>query len=763
MEEFGDASATEGTDVQSLMDSIRDVFGDTDSAPPPRDDRIDKIEEMLTKVTTELDQMKKVLGNVNALSEAQTRLLAMKLRRQDEAHKSLDERLTSQFGETITLLNRLDQQVQLLIQDTRGQGNPMAAGSPTPGGVSMAPDSSAGSHMLGSWPAALAQAGMASAMAPTPKHEPGAGYLSRPPTHQQHHQQQQHHHHQQQQQHLQLQQHLQQQLDRQALSGSNALLYAQQQQLVRQIQQAGQYAQYHDQLSAQKLQQIAPGQFSPQVLTPLSLQQQMLGLQPLTQQHVVQPQPQTLEQQRQQQQPFQQEQQQQQQQQQPAQPQARMESNSPELGPSSVESGLIPDSDNSARGSISPASSEVTIKGSTKHRLEGDHKEQQHAKRQHVSPRVSGDVMLFDSSGHSNSDSGSDDDDNNPFPVRSNRAGGEKDIGIVGASGISIASQLGPRGPARAAAAAAPANLRLTMGPSQGDHCPDRIAGPNSDAGLRGTAASPLRDCSGTEITTDRMSELMGPFTFLWLQGMQAVYNMYYGCQPLGPSISLHTLQHTVTSLDQFCFWETRNHGEGNGVMAQFIQRTGKGLRQAALRIEDRLLRPRAVPSPLLSCQLIMLVCSPIGRLTGEAVGRMFNRVTRRQLGHLNIATANGEVRKSADDIWADAKLWVTDLTNLITEGKRPHESLNIAKDLHSKYVAMCCEDGLSGPDMDSRGEVAMKMFANYKQSRLFLGIRSSDLENLFKYLGYIMSNSKLSRPASAYLKEISRSYIANK
>ncbi|KAJ2787350.1 hypothetical protein H4R21_007113, partial [Coemansia helicoidea] len=269
-----------------------------------------------------------------------------------------------------------------------------------------------------------------------------------------------------------------------------------------------------------------------------------------------------------------------------------------------------------------------------------------------------------------------------------------------------------------------------------------------------------LHDCNGEAITSARMSELLGPFSFLNVQMVSKVYNAYFGCQPLAMGVSLPVMQRRMSELDQFRYWYMPNRGEGMTGMANFIARDDRGKRQAAARIEDRLLRSRVIPSPLLWCHLILLGCTPLDQTSSVVVNGMFVDITGKHLDRLQIATANGVVRMSVREVWEHAKMWVTDLTNFIVDGRRAPQSLDIADDLHEKYVAKCRERDPNASDMDPSGAVAEEMFRTHNRSRLFLGIRSSELKSLYKYLGCVVSDSMVTRSAVKYLKENSQSFI---
>ncbi|KAJ2080516.1 hypothetical protein H4R24_003036 [Coemansia sp. RSA 988] len=419
----------------------------------------------------------------------------------------------------------------------------------------------------------------------------------------------------------------------------------------------------------------------------------------------------------------------------------------------------------------SGSSSEVTIKGSTKHRLSNEQFEHSRSKRRQLSPRASNNVLRF-SDGEDDDGSSSDsiiamntkdktERNSDSSPRRSRH--GEVAIGIVGASGINIASRLGPR------SSTYRPNLDDGPGSSYGydSHVPsylesrDGRIGYSSSGSLRRPTVIPLKDCSGQDITSERVSSLLGPFVFLDLSVMQKVYNMYFGCQPLVSGFALHTLHTTMTKLKDFRFKDIRNcNSSGAQTRCKFIARSGEGLRKAKNRIEYRLLENEVIPAPLLWCFIIQLGCFTIDEMSGYAVDYMFYEVTGKHLNRLRVVTADGVKHMSADEIWRLARQWATDLTNFVTEGRRVPESLGIAEEIFGEYLKKCREKGLSAPKQD-KGEIAEKMLREHKHSQLFLGVRSGELKSLFKYLGYMMGN-RIGRAAMNYLRETSSSFIRN-
>ncbi|KAJ2803002.1 hypothetical protein H4R21_002199, partial [Coemansia helicoidea] len=107
MEAYASLPGPGTSDVNPLVESIYRIVGEGGAAPPPqKDDRTEKLEQSVAKVAAELDEMKRVLNDVHALSDAQTRLLTLTHHRQEESRKTLEEKLESQSSDVKALLKR---------------------------------------------------------------------------------------------------------------------------------------------------------------------------------------------------------------------------------------------------------------------------------------------------------------------------------------------------------------------------------------------------------------------------------------------------------------------------------------------------------------------------------------------------------------------------------------------------------------------------------------------------------------------------------
>ncbi|KAJ2794405.1 hypothetical protein H4R20_006237, partial [Coemansia guatemalensis] len=129
MASLTDEPSTGNSDIQGLMDTINSMVEAERRAPPqksnfsseiatgepPGDDRIDKLGESVTQVGTELDTIKHMIKDLQALTSAQVKLSTTMYQRQDETRSALAA-LESQQSETKQMLNHLEQQLRTIYQ-----------------------------------------------------------------------------------------------------------------------------------------------------------------------------------------------------------------------------------------------------------------------------------------------------------------------------------------------------------------------------------------------------------------------------------------------------------------------------------------------------------------------------------------------------------------------------------------------------------------------------------------------------------------------
>ncbi|KAJ1859450.1 hypothetical protein GGH12_000224 [Coemansia sp. RSA 1822] len=434
------------------------------------------------------------------------------------------------------------------------------------------------------------------------------------------------------------------------------------------------------------------------------------------------------------------------------------------------------DSSNSSRSSSrhnaanSPAP-EVMIKGSTKHRM-NDEPNDRYPKRRQVSPRVSNAIMFSDAEDGSDSDSESDYGGVRVRGIalasttKSHSSSG--DVSIVGASksgahGSNSNSPMAGVAP-RSSGRSSSSDENMVISQTDGRETPTPTELGNGWTTGRVSDSSSnmpneaLRDCLGEMITSERIDRMTGPFVFIGLIAIPPVYHLHFGCRPARPGVKPWELRNTITGLDQFQHWETYNSNSRKPHnRVEYVARAGSSLSMMQRRIKKRLLDTAAVPAPLLSYYLITLGCYPVDKISVSEVEDMFYFVTGKQLRSMHVITERGVGQSSSFVLWRQAKDWVIRLTQFITHTRRAQDVLDTADRMFAQYVEQC-RAANSSNDPDSDACIAQKMLTEVNGT-LFVGIRSSELKPLYKYLGYMMGDT-VGRSDGNYLKELAASFI---
>ncbi|KAJ2001819.1 hypothetical protein GGI04_003593 [Coemansia thaxteri] len=478
-------------------------------------------------------------------------------------------------------------------------------------------------------------------------------------------------------------------------------------------------------------------------------------------------------------------------------PRSRSRSSSRSISDSRYVPRPVSRSRNSRDSGDYSADVKLTIKGRTKHQGDDDDDARRPSKYRATSPRVGSAVMFSDEVG---SESNSDVDDMiERRIVRSESPDlGSEDrvavIGIVGASSnkhspvphADITSRLGTRLPVYDHCS----NSNDDSDHANGDKYSQLISTySNKHDGLHSThdekqmpaclsnqrgsshgrqeLSSWLRDSSGVEITAARLSSVLGPFCYMSLPMISTVYRLCFGCSPMMPGVRLDEYNRALTALEGFRYWpwfkRSSQPGEPLSASIKFIQRDGNEYDRLKERILDRLRITRrggsVVLGPLLCYYLLMLGCTPTGQLPWPVVDLMFKRVTGLGIASLRVATKDGVQRMSAEDVWIMAKTWVVDLCMFMARGSRMQYSLDMATQCNGVYTDKCRKHGGAHGD-DSDGMVAKEMLVqNEEHSQLFLGIRSTELQRLYRYL-VCMVGTLVDQSTLKYLKQVSESFL---
>ncbi|KAJ2291248.1 hypothetical protein IWW49_000634 [Coemansia sp. RSA 1797] len=445
--------------------------------------------------------------------------------------------------------------------------------------------------------------------------------------------------------------------------------------------------------------------------------------------------------------------------------------------PSRSRSRGFRDSSDSSRSSSrhkatnSPAP-EVMIKGSTKHRM-NDEPSDRYPKRRQVSPRVSNAIMFSDAEDDSDSDDSGSDHRGvrvrgialaSASKIHSSSGGvsivGTSKSGVHRSNSKSPMASVAPRSSGRSLSS--DENMVISQSDGRATPTPTELGNGWTTGRVSDSSSNmpneALKDCFGEMITSERIDRMTGPFVFIGLVAIPPVYHLHFGCRPARPGVRPWEMQNTITGLDQFQHWETYNSPrKGQQTRVEYVARAGSSLSMMQRRIKKRLLDTAAVPAPLLSYYLVTLGCYPVDQISVSEVEDMFYFVTGKQLRSMRVITERGVGQSSAFLLWREAKDWVTRLTQYITRTRRAQDVLDTADRMFAQYVEQCrAASSSSDPDSDVR--IAQKMLAE-ENGPLFVGIRSSELKPLYKYLGYMMGNT-VGRSDGNYLKELAASFI---
>ncbi|KAJ2264479.1 hypothetical protein EV176_006236 [Coemansia sp. RSA 451] len=412
------------------------------------------------------------------------------------------------------------------------------------------------------------------------------------------------------------------------------------------------------------------------------------------------------------------------------------------------------------------------IKGSTKHRM-NDEPSDRYPKRRQVSPRVSNAIMFSDAEDDSDSDDSGSDHRGvrvrgialaSASKIHSSSGGvsivGTSKSGVHRSNSKSPMASVAPRSSGRSLSS--DENMVISQSDGRATPIPTELGNGWTTGRVSDSSSNmpneALKDCFGEMITSERIDRMTGPFVFIGLVAIPPVYHLHFGCRPARPGVRPWEMQNTITGLDQFQHWETYNSPrKGQQTRVEYVARAGSSLSMMQRRIKKRLLDTAAVPAPLLSYYLVTLGCYPVDQISVSEVEDMFYFVTGKQLRSMRVITERGVGQSSAFLLWREAKDWVTRLTQYITRTRRAQDVLDTADRMFAQYVEQCrAASSSSDPDSDVR--IAQKMLAE-ENGPLFVGIRSSELKPLYKYLGYMMGNT-VGRSDGNYLKELAASFI---
>ncbi|KAJ2743881.1 hypothetical protein GGI19_006655 [Coemansia pectinata] len=255
-----------------------------------------------------------------------------------------------------------------------------------------------------------------------------------------------------------------------------------------------------------------------------------------------------------------------------------------------------------------------------------------------------------------------------------------------------------------------------------------------------------LYDSNGNLVTRADLSKVCGPFPFLPLSRVCALYRRIFR-HPLVPDVrDLRALRQTLEEMEGFrsLSVQVKSADSDRTVDLTFLQRDGSEFVTLRQQTRTRLSLPRGfgapIPEPLMCYSLAMLGCMPIGNLSRTVLTSMFQTITGSGLGSLRVVSSSGTNLMSTLDPCEMVGNWLRSLCRYIMEGGSVKRILGEAATCHKAYIGKCLAKGSTKrktrTHMDPAGEVAKKMLEDDQHnSRILLGICQSDFVILLKYL----------------------------
>ncbi|KAJ2904241.1 hypothetical protein GGI21_004314 [Coemansia aciculifera] len=272
---------------------------------------------------------------------------------------------------------------------------------------------------------------------------------------------------------------------------------------------------------------------------------------------------------------------------------------------------------------------------------------------------------------------------------------------------------------------------------------------------------SVMRDSLGVEVTAERLSALIKPFICVNLSMVSSVYRLICGCLAPASGVRLYDFNRGLTGLDGFGFWAARP--QPSTAIVNFVMRNGPELTAMRQRMLSRLMPPGGPKSPvvlgpLLCYYLMTMACMKVGQMTGPLLSEVFLKVTDMDMRSLRVVTENGIRRMTANELGDMVRNWARDLCQYMASGSRMQESLDVATRCYTTYSARCRSTGAVYPNLDVDGSIARDMLErNEDHSRMFLGIRATELTNVYKYLVCTMEG-EVGVDVIQYLRQVSES-----
>ncbi|KAJ2463739.1 hypothetical protein GGI03_003653 [Coemansia sp. RSA 2337] len=281
-----------------------------------------------------------------------------------------------------------------------------------------------------------------------------------------------------------------------------------------------------------------------------------------------------------------------------------------------------------------------------------------------------------------------------------------------------------------------------------------------------------LRDGSGEEVTSMRVTLAFGSFFYMPLSIFAILYHCKFGCRLVPKGIrrraayeALGTLEgfklHTITVKNANPDQTVKNANPDQTVKLTVLMRDGPELETMRVNLQERLGLTKKpilpIPEPLMCYSVMMLGCVPLEQLSGAVFQEMLPIITGVDFESLPVATSKGIRRMPYGELCRVAKKWARDLCRYTTNVRNRNKMLGMATRCYIAYTKECHAKENTPADLDLEGKIAKEMLKDgVFSSRLLLGIRKPEFKLLLKHLTFMIKNDK-DEGIRTYMRNLSK------
>ncbi|KAJ1908304.1 hypothetical protein LPJ71_003919, partial [Coemansia sp. S17] len=281
-----------------------------------------------------------------------------------------------------------------------------------------------------------------------------------------------------------------------------------------------------------------------------------------------------------------------------------------------------------------------------------------------------------------------------------------------------------------------------------------------------------LRDGSGEEVTSMRVSLAFGSFFYMPLSVFAILYHCKFGCRLVPKGIrrraayeALGTLEgfklHTITIKNADPDQKVKNANPDQTVKLTVLMRDGPELETMRASLQERLGLTKKpilpIPEPLMCYSVMMLGCVPLEQLSGAVFQEMLPIITGADFESLPVATSKGIRRMPYGELCRVAKKWARDLCRYTTNVRNRNKMLGMATRCYIAYTKECHAKENTPANLDLEGKIAKEILKDgVFSSRLLLGIRKPEFKLLLKHLTFMIKDDK-DEGIRTYMRNLSK------